>query len=284
MRSRAMIAVIALALVAGCGGSDDPEEDGATQAQTTTGQNAEPDGGPAPSAEPLGPPKAKESIDEAQARIAKAVASDDCDKVNELNPINREALDTAARCEYLQRLDGLKVLGAEKFESAGVIDYEFADRVLSALLVVDSDGLYHVLLFDAYNPKQSVGTEFAEQEFDQAVNRAVEALADGDCKAYLEVAHRRFGRGSRPDNEVCETIEPNPVQLIRDADPKAKPKPLGGNAAYAFYSLGSSRANFTLVLGRQTDEAIPEGVDPLPEGHAEYAYIDAYLTTRRTEE
>jgi hypothetical protein len=283
MRSRALIALAALVLVAGCGGSDDPDET-TNGGETTTSQDGPPDDGPPPDAEALGPPKAKESIKEAQKRIAKAVASDDCDEVNELNPISREPLDNPTRCEYLKRLDGLEVLGAEEFgDAAGVIDYRFGDRVLSALLVVDTDGLYHVALFDPFNPKESVGTKLAP-EFEQTADDAVEALADGDCEAYLEVAHRRFGRGARSDKEVCEVIEPNPVQVIRNVDPTAKPEELGGNGTYAFYSFGSPGVNFTMVLGRQTDEAIPEGVDPLPKDHAEYAYIDAYQTNRRNEE
>jgi hypothetical protein len=281
MRLGAAIAVTALLALAGCGGSEGADEETTTRAETPEG----PPGGeaPPPNARPIGPPKAKESIKDAEKRIARTVESEDCDVVNELNPISREPLDSRTRCKYLQRLDGLPVLGSDSFGGAGVIDYRFADRVLTALLIVDTDGLYHVALFDPLNPKPSVGTKFAKQEFGRAVDDATRALADSDCDAYIEVAHRRFGRGARPEKEICELIEPNPVQAIRSTDPDAKPEPLGGNASYAFYMLGSPGINFTLVLGRQTDAALPEGIDELPKGSAEYAYIDAYLTNRRAQ-
>ena len=279
MRLRALIAVSALLLIAGCGGSGDSEDETTGAEETTTEQPA-----PAADAEPLGPPKAKESIQEAEARIAKAVASDDCEIVNELIPTSRSQLATEIRCEYLRRLDGLEVLGSESFPGGGVIDYQFGDRVLSAILVIDTDGLYHVALYDPFNPKESVGTKPAKQ-FDAAADAAVEALADGDCDAYVAILHRRFGRGAAaPENEICDLVEPNQVQAVRKVDPSAEPESLGGNGSYAFYSLGTPGYNLTLVVARATDEAVPEGVEPLPEDAAEYAYVDAYLTNRKAEQ
>ena len=276
MRLRALIAVSALLLIAGCGESGDSEDE-TTGAEETTTEQPE----PAADAEPLGPPKAKESIKEAEARIAKAVASDDCDVVNELIPTSRSQLATDIRCEYLRRLDGLEVLGSESFPGGGVIDYQFGDRVLTAILPVDTDGLYHVALYDPFNPKESVGTKPAKQ-FDAAADAAVEALADGDCDAYVAILHRRFGRGAAaPENQICDLVEPNQVQAVRKVDPSAEPESLGGNGSYAFYSLGTPGYNLTLVLARQTDEGVPEGVEPLPKDAAEYAYVDAYLTNRK---
>jgi len=283
MRLRALIATSVLLLIAGCGGSGDSEDESTVAAQTTTQQPA-PGSEPAPDAEPLGPPKAKESIQEAEARIAKAVASDDCDVVNELIPISRIQLVTDTRCEYLRRLDGLEVLGSESFPGGAVIDYQFGVRVLTAILLVDADGLYHVALYDPYNPQESVGTKPAKQ-FDAAANAAVEALADGDCDAYVAILHRRFGRGAAaPENEICGLVEPSQVQAVREVDSSAEPKSLGGNGSYAFYALGTPAYNLTLVLARQTDKAVPEGVEPLPEDAAEYAYIDAFLTNRKAEQ
>jgi len=279
MRLRALIAVSTLLLIAGCGDSGDSEDE-TTGAEETTTEQPE----PAADAEPLGPPEAKESIKEAEARIAKAVASDDCDVVNELIPTSRSQLATEIRCEYLRRLDGLEVLGSESFPGGGVIDYQFGDRVLTAILLVDTDGLYHVALYDPFNPKESVGTKPAKQ-FDAAADAAVEALADGDCDAYVATLHRRFGRGAAaPENQICDLVEPNQVQAVRKVDPSAEPESLGGNGSYAFYSLGTPGYNLTLVLARQTDEGVPEGVEPLPKDAAEYAYVDAYLTNRNAEQ
>lgn len=250
-------------LIAGCGGGD--SGDTSTQAPA------------AASGKPLKPPKAKESLGEAQRRIEHLVSGDDCDQINTLNPVTRTALDTPERCEYLQRLAGLKVIGKQAVPGGGLIDYANGEGVLTAIIIVDSDGLYHVALYDPYNTKSTVGTPFAHQ-FDGVAQEAVDALREPDCDRYFAILHR-FGRGAGADqDEVCDSLQSNPVKAVLATAPEAEPKRLGGNSRYAFYSLASPNLEITIVLARQSNEGLPEGVDPLPADAPEYAFIDAYDT------
>ncbi len=269
------------ALLAGCGGGDDTSTS-TSSSQTTTaagGGGGDGGGGDDTSTHPaLGPAEAKESVDQAQQRIADALDSKDCDQINELNPLSRPSLDTPERCAYLQRLAGLKVSGAKEYGPAGgVIDYEQGNRIVSAVLVVDSDGLYHVAFLNPFNDKPTVGTPYAK-EFDKAAADAVKAFKDGDCDAYQEVVFRRSGRGTKSAKDLCAYVESNPVSNLLEAVPDAQLAKSGGNDAYAFFTLGTPGANLTLVMAREQEEGAPPKAPALPKGAAEFAYVDAYRT------
>lgn len=235
----------------------------------------------------LEPPEAKESISEAERRIAKTVSSDDCDAINELNPLSRPQLRTDRRCDYLKRIDGLDVLAAEDYGNlGGVIDYRRGAGVISAVLIRDSDGLFHVAFLDAFRGEPSAGTK-APPEFDRAADRAVKALEDGDCEAFLEVASRRFGAGVGSDSKVCNRIENSRVAAAREASPDAELEPLGGNGGYAFYGLASPGAYLVIVTAQQVEsdatDRLSSEIADLPEGASEHAYVDAYRANTRRE-
>jgi hypothetical protein len=268
------------ALAAGCGGGGDEEPTTETAAQGTTPAGGE-DDGEAPAAEPLGPAEAKESIDEAEQRIADAVASDDCDTVNELNPISRPSLNTPERCRYMRRLDRLEATGAEEYGNAGaVIDYKSGARTLGAVLVRDSDGLFHVAFVNQFNEGESVGTPYAH-EFDKAARLALKSLETKDCERYLEVVWRRTGRGAAGKEVACEYVEQNPVANLLEAQPGAKYERAGGNSTYAFYTLSTPPVNLTFVFARQSDQGAPPKAPPLPKDAGEYVLVDIYRTNDR---
>ena len=261
----AVAGMLALAaVVGGCGGDD---------SETTT-----PDEG---GGENLELAKPKEDVDEARKRIAKTLATDDCKQINELNPVGRPSLSSKARCDYLRRLDGLEVSGAKAYGDAGaVIDYEIAERTYSAVLIRDSDGLYHVAFFNPYGVEKTVGTKYAKT-FDQTANKTLEALKKRDCKAYSEVLFRRFGIGRQDDKVICEFVENSPIARQLEAFPDAEFKSSGGNADYAFYTLATPATHWTLVFARQADrKGQPSELD-LPDDSATYAYVAAYPTALR---
>jgi hypothetical protein len=269
---------LACLVAAGCGGGGDTT----STDPTTTSADVDGDGGGPPPA--LGPAKAKESVKDAEKRIADALESRDCDEINELNLLALTGLDAEQRCTYLKRLTGLKATGAEEYGDAGaVIDYALGRRTVSAVLLRDSDGLLHIAFLNPFNEEKTVGTPYAK-EFDKAAEQAVKALEKGDCDAYVEVVFRRFGRGSLSDKEICEFVKSNPIANLLEAAPDAQLEKSGGNGAYAFYTLGTPRVNMTLVLASEQEDEAPKSAPPLPKGAAEYAYFGAYRTNESATE
>jgi hypothetical protein len=281
----------AAALVAWLGGDDESENDNGSTvpeqpaAGTEAGQQQGAAGKEVGQQALMKPPAAQESIGEAETKIRFLLASDDCDAINELNPVSRqELLNTEERCALLKRLDGLKVRGAEAYGDAGaVIDFATGKRTVSAVLIRDQDGLLHVAFIDSFRGVPSVDTKLARQ-FDGAADRAVKALAKKDCDAVLDVAYRRYGRFAGSREHVCTYVEQNPIANAFEAYPKAKINRLGGNEGYAFYGVSTPGAHYTIVLAHETEKGAPPEAAPLPKGAAEYGFVDAYVTNTRAEE
>jgi hypothetical protein len=232
------------------------------------------DGSGAP--EQLRPPKPKESIDEAQTRIKGTLSSGDCDRIAKLNPLGHPTLDNPKRCAALKRLASLDATGAAAYLGGGIIDYAVGPRTLAAILVVDSDRLYHVALLDPFVGKPSIGTPFAPQ-FDAAARKVAKALAHRDCHGFLAVASRRIGPGALNRKQLCP-LPKNPFSVIGEQSPSAKPKRLGGNADFAFYSYGTPGVNYTLLFARESNEGLPPTLPKVPKGAATYAYLGIYPT------
>jgi hypothetical protein len=248
--------VVACPLV-GCGGDD---------SSTTTAD-----------ASNLPAPKPKEGLDQAQTRVAKALTSGDCQQINELNPVNRPSLDTDERCEYLKRLAGLKVDGAQAYGGAGaVIDYRFGDRIYSTVLIRDEDGLYHVAFFNPFGITESAGTKYAKA-FDGTARQTLQALKERDCKAFQEVAFVRFGIGKQDEDTICDFVENNAISNQLEDFPDAEFKPAGGNADYAFYTLATPATRWVLVFAREADRAGQPAELDLPDGAPTYGFVGAYL-------
>jgi hypothetical protein len=227
----------------------------------------------------LGPPKSKESIDQARARIDETLSSGDCDRIAKLNPLGRATLDNPKRCAALKRLASLETTGAASYPGGGIIEYAVGPRTLTAILVVDSDGLYHIALLDPFVGKPSVGTPFAPQ-FDAAARKVAKALAHRDCQGFFAVASRQIGPGTLNPKQVCP-LPKNPFSVIGNRFPSAKPERLGGNANFAFYSYGTPGVNYTLLFARQSNEGLPPTLPKVPKDAATYSYLAAYPPNRK---
>jgi hypothetical protein len=285
------LVIAAAALVGWLGGDDESDNDNGPNVQapgaagTEASQQQGAAGKEAGQQALMKPPAAQESIGEAEKKIMFLLASDDCDAINELNPVSRqEFINTEERCALLKRLDGLKVRGAEVYGDAGaVIDFASGKRTVSAVLIRDRDGLFHIAFVDLFRGVPSVDTKLAKQ-FDDAAERAVKALAKKDCDAFLDVAYQRTGRFAGSREQVCTFVEQNPIANAFEAYPNAKTKRLGGNEGYGFYSVSTPGVHYTIVLAHETEKGAPPEAPPLPKGAPEYGFVDAYVTNTRAED
>jgi hypothetical protein len=238
------------------------------------------------SAAPIGPPPQKETLGEAQKRIASALGSGDCDKIVALTLAAKSASSKTreALCGVLKKgLAGATPTAGQSFKGlAGVLDYKVGARHLSAVLVRTDDGLYHVAFVDRFESGPTVGTPLAHQ-FEAAANAGFDALRKKDCDAYLEVVYAVSGVGARGREAVCPAVEHNPVNAVTTRTPSARPKLIGGNGYFAFYGVDGP-LYVTLALAREAPSQRPTGLPPavmaLPKGAPEYAVLRAYLTNR----
>lgn len=274
----ALIALTAVALLAGCGGSGDDTTDSTTTSSDSTTTDGS---GPPPSTEPLTAPKADESIDDAAKRLTAAVKKEDCKAINEFLPTARaDTQATKAGCKMVQaRLDGAEVDGTDTYDdSAAVIDFTRGARITTALMVVDRTGRYKLAQLNGFLGEKTAGTKLAP-EFDKAAKTVTKAFADNDCKAFRENASALLGPGNtrRSDKLVCAYVKAGPVARLLKENPKAKPELMGGNSQVAFYGLSSDTLFLTMLMTRQSDKNLPEGIK-LPDGAAEYVFLDAVPT------
>lgn len=279
-----LASAVALGILYGCGGEEGEKSASSTPSEATSTSAG--DGTEQPATPPLYPAaEPKESLSEAQRRIDDVLDNGNCDEIAELNPIIlQEALDTEQRCEYLRQLADLEAQGLEQYSNAaGVIDYLRDGRTITALLVLDQDGRYHIAFIDPFRGVESAGTEFA-QGFERAADATFEVLANKRCPAFIRLAYRRFGAGAGSKKQICEHVENNPVANIVEAFPEARLRRLGGNAGYAFYRLQTPGVFVTLVFAEQTEENAPLTAAPLPPGSRKYAYVAAYHTNVRPPE
>ncbi|MDQ2675388.1 MAG: hypothetical protein M3Y34_01145, partial [Actinomycetota bacterium] len=262
------LAVAALLALAACGREPSPEPT-ATGDGTATGEPEE----------PIAPPRAKESIEDAAERLTRALESGNCKEILEFDLSSRPSADEKARCEGLTTLlGGRKVLGSEEFKAGGVVDFEYGELGASAVLVVERDGRYHLAYVDTLLEGESAGTPAAD-EFDRAAADAFAALRDGDCDAFIQVANPRHGPGAAEKSAICDYVKASPVPGLAKSFPELKPMRLGANADYALYALATPDGFWTMVLGRAEDpQMLSESYEPLPADAPEFGFVDLIPT------
>jgi hypothetical protein len=214
-------------------------------------------------------PKPRESISTTIARIQTALRTKGCSR--QLRALFHSAYGRidANQCAYLRKgLGTFKSPRGQAYGTAAEIDAGTGySEPATTVLALDSDGRFHIVFvqfeYGSIGSKPSAG-------FDRNVRRAVQALRQADCPAFLKVAFRDFGLGGGPDTSVCARLPNNSLHKALAADPGASPVKLGGNALYAFYGLTAAGRYYTVVMAQQPPSA------KLPYGSAQYAYVDAY--------
>lgn len=219
------------------------------------------------------PAKPRESISQAAHRIDATLLLGNCAEINRLTALSRPY----DACTGLKALAGIPASAIASYgDAGGVIAIGSGGSLRNAILIVDSDGRYHIPLVDPFTNVQSVGTSFASR-FDAAAQATVKAMRERDCEAFRRVALVRFGSGSAPD-QVCAFLDNSALTQFLAANPKARAVRLGGNRDYAFYAVSSRDANFTMVMARESSTGVAPGTPSLPKGAPEYGFVDAYQT------
>lgn len=235
-------------------------------------------------AEPIPTPEAEESVRDATKRLARALESQDCDKISEFNISSRLVEDEEARCETLTTLfRDREVLGVQELTGGGVVDYEYGDYGITAVLVVEDDGLHHLAYADNLLEGETVDTPPAE-EFDDVAEAAFDALVERDCEAFVDVANPRHGRGATEPEAVCAYVDANPLPALVESYPELRPESLGGNSDHALYSVSTPEETLTMVLGRAEDpgDGLSSTYEPLPKKAPEYGFVDLIATDPAT--
>ena len=84
--------------------------------------------------------------------------------------------------------------------------------------------------------------------FERPAATAVEALREKDCGAFRMSAFALYGPGAT--EQACAYVRSSAFGQALGTDPVAKPVLSGGNSRYAFYTVRTSSALFTMVLAR----------------------------------
>jgi hypothetical protein len=222
--------------------------------------------------ERIGPPPMKETIQQAAARIHRLIKSGDCGAINKLLPLSHTAGATTGRCHVTEQLASSSPVLVRSYKGlAGVIDYPRGAGFTTAVLVRDSDGLYHVAFFQSGERHTAANTDF-DPQFTPAVGRALAAIRARDCTRFLKLSFHAFGPESGDLKADCARLqhENNTFAATLSDDPFAKPKLIGGNAYFAFYGIRSAFGYYTVVM-------ILQPRTPTAAGVATHAYFDNYL-------
>ena len=135
-----------------------------------------------------------------------------------------------------------------------MIDYEIDRRIYSAILIRDSDGLYHVAFFNPFGVAETVGTKYAKavrptanERWRRSRSATARPIYGGRCSGASASAARTRRRSASSSRT---TRSPSSSKRFPDAEFKAS----GGNADYAFYTLATPATHWTLVFAREADE------------------------------
>jgi hypothetical protein len=180
------------------------------------------------------------------SRLAKLLATtrsrSDCDAVEAVNRRSLVNFDCPPPASVAEGLRDFKIVGAEEFDTAAVVDYrakEAPDGAAIALFV-SPDRQWGVTRFGIVTPK-SVGTSDVDARagYERAVEDYLAALARSDCDAYLKVAITDGGtRDAR-----CKAVREGSDLLVRrlTANPQAEPSYAGGNDTFGFFTLDTGK-------------------------------------------
>jgi hypothetical protein len=229
------IALMTLAL-SGCGGGDDPKPANKPKASTNAVQPAE-DGYTA------------------AARVKHLWASRDCSRPTELlHPLFRADAKSCHQMIAIHRevTEGSTV-SAKQYGTGLVllINYRF-----KAALALDASRRFK--LFTLYDGRG--GAIHPDKSSDGVANTAIAALAYDDCQRLYQVSAIP-GPNGMSARKLCARPALKPVRAALKEDPTARPKRLGGDGAFAFYSLEAAGKYFTVVLvggrGYGFEDALP---------------------------
>lgn len=242
------------------GGGAEPDakksSDGTSDATTTTTTD------PTTPGDGIG--AAEESFDEAVARIENALASDSCDDIAAIAWGGGDDLapgEVEDRCDVLKRRFGSDgpTQAIAIGEAGGVVEFEPAHRKATrAVLVAADDGLLRPVFYDYVNTGADDLAEGGNRKlFAKAAEKALKAMAKGDCDALAAVSHHERSR-----DWVCSVAGGSLAQTLERKDRTLEP--LGVSSDYALYGIQGGTVHWVLVMARQP-KAVTSAADGYPD-------------------
>jgi len=260
----ALVALLSLVLF-GCGGDDGADETSTSSTSTTTSET-----------DTQGSKPSKSGAKDLEKELMRTLNAKDCKEVNSLNPSTRPYLDTEERCEGLRLFKDFDVIGSEEYGDGAIVDLisEEAGINSSAVFVKEVDDSFSLVYIDNLRAGKTVGTKPAK-EFDGAAAKAATALREEDCDAFIKVSYVRRGLAVGERDDVCDRLEAFGFADLAEILPDEAPVLTGGNAEFAFYTLGENVPRLVLIMAHQAPEDELFTTD-FPKGGAEYGLVDVF--------
>jgi hypothetical protein len=227
----------------GCGGADAPRSVDQPNARFTA----------------LGTPRAGERFAHALAAIKRAAASGSCVGVRHRLSSVWKPLQRGFCRDFKAQLGTLAGAKGAVYGTGAVVDYTGAFGEPRALVLgLDVGGRYK-MVYTMPTGGRTVGTK-ARRSTVKLAQDTVAALRNGDCDAFLRVAHHTLGLGAGDRQTVCSRLPGLALSVDLRANPDLEPRPLGANRAFAFYAIRvpHPRRYYTLVFARQIGTRKPK--------------------------
>ncbi len=197
--------------------------------------------------------------------------------VNTQKPPSQEECRRFA--QYRKGFAGYQAGRSRAFGTAAVVDAEVEGKPTSSVFVRDTDGEWVHFVTRTPPHDHELGTRPDAPRFDRNAEQYVAAMAKGDCSTTFRLTNpdsAQLQQGKLDEQGYCKQLRAAgkvsrslPARLAKAGG--VEPKPLGGTAKSAFYSVElPDGGRWTLVLAT-TDPRIPEAKK---RGHASPGVLD----------
>jgi hypothetical protein len=163
---------------------------------------------------------------------------DDCAGIADVNRHSLVQFECPSPRALSKSMKSFKIVGAEEYGTGAVVDYKSGGVKDGAaiLMFVAPDRKWGISRFGVVTLPSTRSSDTGSREgYDRTVKAYLAAVRKRDCKAFQAVAFTTDDR----EGDVCETLFASTAELGKrlKKDPSAKPRYLGGNGTYGFYSI-----------------------------------------------
>jgi hypothetical protein len=266
-RRIAVVALLGVALIAGCGGDDEGDSKAKDGPQVAA---------------------ASEQEDIFVERFARLLATTsvkkDCPQLDAIAARSLTRLPCPADKKLRNSMARFEVLGTGVYDTGAVIDYKSGEVEGGAaiLLFVAPDRNWAVSRFGVVTPPSTdTSDRDSRAGYDQAVDDYLAAVRERDCKAFEAVAFTGEAKGKA----VCDTAFAGTKALAKrlKANPSVEPIYAGGNGTYGFYTLETPKpkpVNSTISVikapGKATKPYVILDVAPSPTAAEQRQVIEQF--------
>jgi len=222
--SLCLAALVGVVVAAGCG--DDGDESTAEEARSrqTVEYSA-----------------ANEPVKVFVERLAKlletASAKSDCAEIEDINLHSLTRFSCPPSKQLSKSMASFEVVDFEEYGTGAVVDYRSGEVEDGAavLLFVAPDRRWGISRFGIVTePSTKTSDEDSREGYAETVDAYLKAVRERDCEAYTEVVYT-----DASGDAVCDGVFTTTEELATglQKDRSAKPRYLGGNATFGFYSI-----------------------------------------------